>query len=392
MFSRRFHLFTLLGFRVGLDLSWFLLAILLVWSLSAGYFPDAVPGLATGTYLWMGIVGALGLFASIIFHEFAHAMVARRFNLPIGGITLFIFGGIAELEDEPATPQSEFLVAIAGPIASFVLAAAFYVLAVLIGEGSSILVAVVNYLALINLILGIFNLLPAFPLDGGRILRSSLWWFNGDLRKSTRIASTLGVFLGAALMVLGVINIVTGAFVAGMWQLLIGFFIQSAAGASRSQAELREGLKNVRVRDVMKRDVITVPPDLSVAALVDDYFYRHYHKLFPVIDARGTLLGCVRLTGVRELPKERWPATRVDAIMEKPGKGNVLAPHATAIEAMQRMRKGGASRFMVVQGGKLVGVLTLRDILDALAVRLQLEEGVTPAGAEEEALVSGFER
>ncbi len=391
MFTRRFHLFTLLGFRVGLDLSWFLLAILLVWSLSAGYFPGVVPGLATGTYLWMGVIGALGLFASIVFHEFAHAMVARRFQLPIGGITLFIFGGIAELEDEPATPQSEFLVAIAGPIASFVLSGAFYALSPLIG-GSPVLAAVIGYLALINLVLGIFNLLPAFPLDGGRILRSSLWWFNGDLRKSTRIAGNLGIFLGAALMVLGVINIVSGAFVAGMWQLLIGFFIQSAAGASRSQAELREGLKNVRVGDVMKRDVITAPPDLTIAALVDDYFYRHYHKLFPVLDARGALLGCVRLTGVRGVPKDRWPTTRVDAIMERPGKGNVLAPHETAIEAMKRMRQGGASRFMVVQGGRLVGVLTLRDILDALAVRLQLEEGVTAAGAEEEALIGGFER
>lgn len=379
MFSRRIHLFTLLGFRVGLDLSWFLLAILLVWSLTVGYFPSAVPGLGGSTYFWMGIVGALGLFASIVFHEFAHALVARRFDLPMGGITLFIFGGIAEMEDEPATPKAEFNMAIAGPIASLFLGGVFYALAGVLGDGNQVVAAVVGYLGLINLLLAAFNMLPAFPLDGGRVLRSVLWWVNGDLRKSTRIAAMAGAILGAALMVLGVINIVSGAFVAGMWQLLIGFFIQSAAGASRSQIEMREGLKNIRVRDVMNKDVVGVPPHITVASLVHDYVYRYYHKFFPVIGEDGRVLGCVRLASVREVPRERWGEVRVADVMEPVSDSNRLGPAESAVDALRRMQKGGVSRFLVMQGGRLLGVLSMRDVLNALTVRLDLGEAADTA-------------
>lgn len=391
MFSRRIHLFTLQGFRVGLDLSWFLLAILLVWSLSAGYFPSAVPGLGGSTYFWMGVVGALGLFASIVFHEFAHAMVARRFDLPIGGITLFIFGGIAEMEEEPPTPKSEFLMAIAGPIASLLLGGVFYMLSGLL-SGNARLAAVVGYLGIINIVLAVFNMLPAFPLDGGRVLRSSLWWFNNDLRKSTRIAALFGTILGAALMVLGVINIVSGAFVAGMWQLLIGFFIQSAAGASRSQIEMREGLKNIRVRDVMNKDAVAVPPHISVATLVEDYVYRYYHKFYPVIGEGDRVLGCVRLAGVREVPRDRWSQVRVADIMEPVSNTNVLSPAESAVEALKRMHKGGVSRFLVLQNDRLMGILTMRDVLNALAVRLDLGEGEVASAMQQSALSGKVER
>lgn len=374
MFAHRIPLFTLYGFRVGVDLSWFLLAILLVWSLSGGYFPSVVPELSSQIYFWMGVAGAIGLFASIVFHEFAHAMVARRFDLPIGGITLFIFGGVAEMEEEPRTPAAEFWMAIAGPIASVFLAAVFYGLSAMAAWPPA-LHGVLAYLAFINLVLAIFNMLPAFPLDGGRVLRSALWWFTNDLTRATRIASIFGFVLGGALMVLGILNIVSGAFVVGIWQLLIGFFIQSAAGASRSQVEMRQGLRHIRVREIMRPDVIAVPRDTTLDDLVQAYFYRYYHKFFPVTDAQGRPLGCVRLGRVKEVPRERWGVTRVEEIMEPIGPDNVLEPGDTAVEALKRMRSGGGSRFMVVQGGTLKGVLTMRDILDALAIRLELEEG-----------------
>lgn len=392
MFWKRIDLFTLAGFRIGLDLSWFLLAALLVWSLSAGYFPYAVPGLEQSAYLWMGVIGAIGLFASIVFHELAHAIVARRFDLPIAGITLFIFGGVAEMEDEPPTAASEFLVAVAGPIASFALAGGLYLL--LLGGAGGLgapVEAVIAYLALINAILAVFNLLPAFPLDGGRILRSGLWWWSGDLRRATRIASICGAVLGIALMGLGVLNIVGGNFVGGMWQMLIGFFIQSAAGASRTQVELREGLKGIRVRQVMRHDPVTVPATLSVAELVDRYVYRHYHKLYPVVDQDGRPLGCVRLAAIGRVPQEAWGRTTVREIMEPCGDGNVLSPSDTALQALKRMGEGGASRFLVVDKGRLVGIVTMRDILNFMAVRLELENR-TPPPAVRQALAEGSER
>lgn len=223
MFTRRIDLFNLLGFRVSLDASWFLLAFLIVWTLASGYFPQMLPGENVQTYLWMGIAGAIGLFVSIVLHEFAHAIVARRYDLPIAGITLFIFGGIAEMADEPKSPGVEFQVAIAGPIASFAIAAVCYAAGTaLTGQDVEQIAAVVQYLALINLALAIFNLLPAFPLDGGRMLRAALWHWQGSLRKATRTASYTGIAVAVMIMALGVLNIIAGAFIAGLWQMLIG--------------------------------------------------------------------------------------------------------------------------------------------------------------------------
>jgi len=278
MLGRRFELFTLLGFRVSLDLSWFLLAVLIVWSLATGFFPATVEGIDPAIAWWLGVGGAIGLFASIVFHELAHAMVARRFAMPIAGITLFIFGGVAELKDEPPSARAEFLVAIAGPIASYVLAAGCYaaMLAVLLAGFGVALAALFSYLALINFVLATFNLVPAFPLDGGRVLRAGVWWWTGDLRRATRFGSVTGRILGSALLALGVISIVTGtSLIGGMWQALIGLFIIGAAQASERQLELKLGLGDVRVARIMHPDPVSVPAETSLAELVDGYFYRY---------------------------------------------------------------------------------------------------------------------
>ena len=246
MFSARIPLFSVLGFRISIDLSWFLLAFLIVWTLSMGQFPSALPGLSRTTYFIMGIIGALGLFASIILHELAHAVVARGFGLPIGGITLFIFGGVAELQDEPKTPRAEFWVAIAGPISSVAIAGACWGAASLAaGAGLREADTVLRFLAIINTILALFNLVPAFPLDGGRILRSILWWRNGDLKRSTRIAAYSGTAFGGLLMALGLVQLLTGNPIGGTWQILIGFFLSGAAAHARQQVELKIGRAHV---------------------------------------------------------------------------------------------------------------------------------------------------
>ncbi|MGF1592248.1 MAG: site-2 protease family protein [Kiloniellaceae bacterium] len=234
MNGRSITVFELLGFKIRVDISWLLLAVLITWSLALGVFPFWYEGLAPATYWWMGLAGMFGLVFSLIFHELSHSVVARHYGLPIKGITLFIFGGVAEMAEEPKSAKVEFWMAIAGPLASFLLAAVFF-LAAALGEALALPVpinGVLDYLAFINLLLGAFNLIPAFPMDGGRVLRAALWHWRGDLRQATRIASNAGKTFGFLLMALGVLNVVSGNFIGGMWWFLIGMFVRGAAASS----------------------------------------------------------------------------------------------------------------------------------------------------------------
>jgi Zn-dependent protease len=311
MFTRSFPLLTLFGFRIAIDLSWFVLAALIVWSLATDFFPESLPERSAQTYYIMGTVAALGMFASIVYHELAHSLVARAYGIRIAGITLFIFGGVAELEDEPPTPKSEFLVAIAGPISSVLLGGALYLIATLLETSAPPeVLAVLSYLTLINIVLAVFNLIPAFPLDGGRMLRAALWWGQGDLRKATRIASFLGAGLGIALMAFGAYNAFDGFLIGGMWQILIGYFVFNAAGNARRQTEIVERLRGVSVRQLMR----TPAPNLPGG--------------FPV---------------------ER-------------SAGGTLAVEQSAIAALRQLLRGRGAEALVLADGKAVGVIGARDI------------------------------
>lgn len=311
MFTRSFPLLTLFGFRIAIDLSWFVLAALIVWSLATDFFPESLPERSAQTYYIMGTVAALGMFASIVYHELAHSLVARAYGIRIAGITLFIFGGVAELEDEPPTPKSEFLVAIAGPISSVVLGGAFYLIASLFETSAPPeVLAVLGYLTLINIVLAVFNLIPAFPLDGGRMLRAALWWGQGDLRKATRIASFLGAGLGIALMAFGAYNAFDGFLIGGMWQILIGYFVFNAAGNARRQTEIVERLRGVSVRQLMR----TLAPNLP----------------------------------------EGIPVGR--------SAGASLSAEQSAIAALRQLLRGRRAEALVLADGKAVGVIGARDI------------------------------
>ena len=375
MFGRSIPLFRLAGFQVGIDWSWLILAVLITWTLSVGVFPYYYPELTSGVYVAMGVIAALGLFASIVLHELAHALVARRYDLPIRGITLFIFGGVAEMEREPQRPGVEFAVAIAGPIASLLIGLACWLLAqgAAVAGAGVVAVGVLAYLAMINVILALFNLVPAFPLDGGRMLRAALWRWQGDLRRATRIASAIGGGFGIALIVLGVFRVVTGDFVGGMWWFLIGLFVRLAAQASYQQVVIREGLRGVPVRRIMTADPVTVPPQISVAELIDDYLYRHHHKMFPVVDD-GRLAGCVSVKDVKAVPREQWAATTVGQIMRPCSAATAMAPDTDAMEALAAMHRTQNGRFLVMEGERLIGVVTLKDMLKFLSVKLDLEE------------------
>ncbi len=371
MFGKSFDLFSIFGFKVRLDLSWFVIAALITWSLAARAFPELVPGLAPATYWLMGAAGAVGLFASVVAHEVSHALVARRFAMEMRGITLFIFGGVAEMSDEPPSPKAEFWMAIAGPIMSFLVAG------VCAAAGLAALPApvagVVGYLALINLVLGLFNLIPAFPLDGGRVLRSILWQAKHDLKRATRITSTIGAGFGFVLIGFGVVRVlVWGDLIGGVWMFLIGLFLRNAAQMSYRQLLLRRVLEGEPVSRFMETDPVTVPRAISVEQLVEEYVYKHHFKMFPVVDGER-LLGCVTTRQIKELPREEWAATSVGALASACSPDNTVPPGADAMAALATMNRNQASRLMVVEGEHLLGVLTLKDLLQFFSLKIELE-------------------
>lgn len=375
MFGKSIRLFSILGFEVRIDLSWLILALLVTWTLAEGVFPNAYEGFTAPLYWWMGALGAIGLFASILFHEFSHSLVARRFGLPMKGITLFIFGGVAEMDDEPPGPKAEFLMAIAGPASSVVLGAVFYVIAALTA-GSAALVpaaAVLGYLALINWVLAVFNLIPAFPLDGGRVLRAGLWHWKKDLRRATRTASQFGRGFGLFLILFGIMNVIMGNMIGGIWQFMIGMFLRSAAEMSYQQVLLRGNLAGETVERFMSREPVTAPPSISVQKLVDDYVYRYHFKMFPV-HGDGRLLGCVSTRRIREVPQEEWDRRTVGEILDGCSEENSVAPGMDAMKAFSLMGRTGKSRLMVIDKGRLIGVVSLKDITRHLSLKMELEE------------------
>lgn len=373
MFDHRLKLVTFFGFEIKVDASWLLLAVLVVWTLSAGVFPILTPGLERETYWWMAMAGAVGLFASIVFHEMSHALVARRYGIPIRGITLFIFGGVAEMDGEPENARSEFLMALAGPLASFALALAALSLAGWVGTSMpAALAGVVRYLGILNLALAIFNLIPAFPLDGGRMLRAVLWARRGDIVEATRIAAGAGNFFGIALIVLGVVSVISGDFLGGMWRFLIGMFLRGAAEASYQQTMTQRTLRGVTVSQVMTSMPIAVTPEVSVADFISDYVYRWHHRVFPV-ERQGVLIGTVGTHEAAALDRALWATTPVRLVMQPCSADQVVKPDADAVGVLAQMRRSGLTRLFVTEEGRLRGVVTLRDMLELLSAKIELD-------------------
>ncbi len=375
MFGKRITLFKLFGFEVRLDMSWVVIAILITWSLASGFFPYRYPGFSTAAYWVMGAFGAVGLFFSIVFHELCHSLVARRYGMPMNGITLFIFGGVAEMGDEPPSPKVEFRMSVVGPLSSIAIGLVFYGLFILGMQGawSMKVNAVLGYLAAINFLLAAFNLIPAFPLDGGRILRSILWKAWNDVRRATRTASTIGSGFGYLLMAVAVYSLLTGNFIGAVWWFIIGMFIRGAAQMSYRQLLVRRALEGETVRRFMKRDPVTVPPDISIQEFVDDYLLRYHFKMYPVME-NERLIGCITSGEVKKMPREAWRNTTVGEVVTVVCVENSVRPEADAVRALALMRRTGSSRVVVTEGGKLVGILTLKDLLEFLSLKVDLQD------------------
>lgn len=375
MFGKRVKLFKLLGFEVGIDWSWIIIAILILWSLSTGFFPMYYKNLSTEMYWMMGLVGAAGLFLSIIFHEFCHSMVARRYGMPMKGITLFIFGGVAQMEDEPPNPKAEFMVAIVGPLSSLAIGLIFYGIYIF-GKNGGLpepVNGVVGYLAFINGILAGFNIIPAFPLDGGRVLRSILWGVKKNLKWATRVSSWIGTGFGILLIVLGIVNVLRGNFVGGMWWFLIGMFLHGAAKSAYQQLIMRKALEGEPVTKLMKTDPVTVPASVSLKEFVEDYIYRHHYKMFPVMDNSNKLAGCITTKQLNEIPKEKWGQKKVADLAMQCSPENSVDSKEDAMKALSKMKSNSASRLMVTEGDHLVGIISLKDMLEHLSLKAELE-------------------
>lgn len=355
-------------------MSWLLIAALVIWSFATNYFPAEVRHLPTGAYFLMGAGVAVGLLFSIVFHEMSHCLVAKQQGIAIQGITLFLFGGVAEMEHEPPSPKSEFLMTIAGPLASLVLAIVFWVAAGFFptrGPGRAI-EAVLGYLMVMNLGLAIFNMIPAFPLDGGRILRSLLWGWKGDLRWATGIATSLGSGFGVILIVAGMLLVINQQW-GGIWWVVMGMFVRYAAQMSYQQMLVRRGLEGEPVRKFMRENPVTVAANVDLRDFVENYVYRHHYKMFPVIE-EGRLRGCATTSALKSIPAEQWPQKTVADILQLCSDENTIAPDADAMSALSKMNRAKASRLMVAQNGELKGILSLKDLLDFLSLKMELEE------------------
>ena len=376
-------MFSLFGFDVSVDASWLLLGVLIAWTLAEAVFPELTPGLTPASYWVMACFATLGLPASIVFHEMVHSLIARHYGLPIRGITLFIFGGVAEMMAEPRRPRDELLMAAAGPLASMVFAAVSYGLmfGVVTSNGPIGVAGVLWYLAVINFILALFNLVPAFPLDGGRIFRAALWSMRGDLVRATRIASGAGNLFGAALIVLGLISVLQGDFIGGIWRFLIGLFLRSAASASYRETLARTLLADIPVGHIMNRDPIAVEHNVSLQEFIEDYVYYYHHRWFPVIED-GTVVGSMSIQQATSVDRELWPAVPVGRAMRVLVPEDAVTAETDAFTALMQMRRTGQSRLMVLHQGALSGIVSSRDLLDILSLEQELHRhGSRPTGS-----------
>jgi Zn-dependent protease/CBS domain-containing protein len=360
------------GINVYAHLSWFIILVLLTWSLANDWFAQLFPGWSTATYWIAAFISTLLLFVCVLAHEFAHALIARTSGLTVKYITLFIFGGVANMEEDMKRPSVEFRVAVAGPIASFLLAIFAFLLALPLRGTDTPTEAVLDYLAVANFLLGAFNLIPGFPLDGGRLLRSLIWKVTGNFRKSTRIASYTGQAIGYLFILLGIVEFFTGNFFNGLWVVFIGWFLLSAAQTANTQVELQSALQGVSVGQVMNPQPVMVPANISLQKLVEEYFLPLGLRSAPVVQG-DYLAGLITLTDIARVARERWSYTPVGHVMRLLEQVSTATPEQPLQEVLQMMSTRDINQVPVVEDGRLVGLLSRESIIRYLQVRQSLE-------------------
>lgn len=358
------------GIPIGLNVSWFIIFVLLTFSLSTQYYPDAYPRLPVLWTTALGLLTTLLFFGSVLAHELGHAFIAIRNQIPVRGITLFMFGGVAQIGREPQTPGAEFRIAIAGPIVS-VLLAGLCGLLYLIGESIPYLAAPSRYLLQINLMLGLFNLIPGFPLDGGRVLRAAVWRWTNSYEKATKIASISGQVVAFGFIGIGVFQVFSGQFINGLWLGFIGWFLMSAASTAYSQVKVQRALGNLTVSQAMERDALEIPHLTPLSQLVEWYVLARGKTNFYVMQD-GMLAGILTMKEIASVPQEKWPYTPAQRVMTPLKSVVQIQPEMELLQAVEAMENARVGHAPVIDHGALVGILSLEHVARYLRLRSEL--------------------
>jgi Zn-dependent protease/CBS domain-containing protein len=383
--------------RIPIRLHFTLIVVffLITWTLATSFMPQHYPNLATTEYWIMGTIGAVILFFSILVHELAHSLIAIRYGLKVRQIILFIFGGVSDIDEEKETTENfrkEFKIAVVGPLTSFIIATIFasiwWLLSQIgpeLGEATIIkqmATGVLFYGAIVNTLLGAFNLIPAFPLDGGRILRSALQRWKRDYDQATKIAVKIGIWISYGFMGFGFLSILGGAFIGGIWLILIGWFLNSGAQSYLYQREITSVLSGVRLIDVMNTRVIAVREGTNVDELLRNYFNTYMKSAFPVLNTQGELLGMVTLKEVMDVPEDRRHKVKVEEIMMPRKHLIILTPDRKADEALMQMtRRHMGKVFVCDKEGKLLGLISKTDIMNVVNERKEYVQAKRKPGA-----------
>ncbi len=368
MSKKSLSLGKLFGIPIGVDLSWFLILILLSWSFAVGYYPNAYRNWPVAQYWILGIITAIALFGSVLLHELGHSLVALMYGIPVKSITLFIFGGISQISEEPKNALSEFWITLAGPIVSLALAGIFAVLT-LITTGFVPLLALVQYLAYINILLFLFNLIPGFPLDGGGVLMAIIWGITHNRHRAIIIAANVGRVVAYLLILIGVYQIFTSSLFNGLWTAFIGWFLLDAAGGQVQQEKAKGLLSGHQVQEAMNQVYTTVQADTTLQYLIDNHIIGGSRRVFLVEDHRE-IVGLLTLHQLSDLPKEKWSATTAAEVMLPLEKTKQISPTTELWEAMERMDRNGVNQMPVMSDGHVAGMLAREDVISFLR-RLQ---------------------
>ena len=363
-----FRLGTFAGIDIYINYSWLIILVFLIWSLATNWFAVLDPGWSPALYWITGTIAALLLFASVLLHELAHSVVARARGLSVKNITLFIFGGVSNIEQEPKSPGVEFQVAIVGPLVSILLGGLAFLLLLPLRGSNNPVAATLGYLAITNVLLGVFNLVPGFPLDGGRVLRSIVWRISGSLRTATRAATLTGQVIAYLFILAGIWLFFGGNVFNGIWIGFIGWFLLSSAQSANSQVMLQSMFQGVKVAEVMIPDPVTVPANISLQKLVDEYFLPRGLRSALVVQGEQ-LAGLITLGDIRHTPREQWTQTPVGSIMIPLERLHAVSPQQNLNDVLPLMVGGDVNQLPVTQDGQVVGVVTREAIMRYLEVR-----------------------
>ncbi len=356
------------GIEISVHISWLIIFVLLTWSLATGWFATLYPGWSASTYWIVSVLASLLLFGSVLVHELAHSLVARARGLPVKNITLFIFGGVSNIEQEPKSPGVEFQMALVGPLASLLIGGLSFLLLWALRGGTSPLAAILGYLGVINILLGLFNLVPGFPLDGGRVLRSIVWKLSGSVRTATRVATFAGQLIAYLLIFVGILLFFEGDLFDGIWFGFIGWFLLSGAQSANTQSTLETVFKGITVGEVMNSNPAVVPANISLQKLVDEFLLpRGWRSAF--VTQADQLSGLITLGDIRHIPQEQWAQTPVGFAMIPLEKLHTVSPQQSFNEALPLMVARDVNQLPVVVNGQLVGVLSREDIVRFVEVR-----------------------